>query len=105
MQLAKSLCSFWFGFFRELAMIDVIVRLDDALFQKASRSARLENLSIEDLLESALRRHVEHAEAAEEFSRMAPFSPNDYELQRDPTKATMTSHFEGPYFSKPAYAH
>jgi hypothetical protein len=75
------------GFSRKLAMIDVIVRLDDALFQKASRSARLENLSIEDLLESALRRHVEHAEAAEEFSRMAPFSPNDYELQRDPDES------------------
>jgi hypothetical protein len=68
-------------------MIDVIVRLDDALFQKASRSARLENVSIEDLLESALRRHLEHAEAAEEFSRMAPFSLNDYELQRDPDES------------------
>jgi hypothetical protein len=64
-------------------MIDVTIRLDDELYRKASGLARLENLSIEDLVASTLRRHVEQAEAAAEFSGMAPFSPENYELQRD----------------------
>jgi hypothetical protein len=64
-------------------MNELKVFLDDELFRKASRLARLENLSIEDLVASALRRHVEHAEAAADFSGMAPFSLENYELQRD----------------------
>jgi hypothetical protein len=64
-------------------MIDVTIRLDDELYRKASGLARLENLSIEDLVASTLRRHVEHAEAAADFPGMAPFSPENYELQRD----------------------
>ncbi len=68
-------------------MIDVTIRLDDELYRKASGLARLENLSIGGLVESALRRHVEHAEVAEEFSRMTPFSLENYELQRDASES------------------
>jgi hypothetical protein len=64
-------------------MNELKIFLDDELFRKASRLARLENLSIEDLVASTLRRHVEHAEAAADFSDMAPFSLENYELQRD----------------------
>jgi hypothetical protein len=63
-------------------MNELKISLDDELFRKASRLARLENLSIEDLVASTLRRHVEHAEAAAD-SGMAPFSLENYELQRD----------------------
>jgi hypothetical protein len=65
-------------------MADVTVHLDDELYSKASRLANLDKVSVEDLVENALRRHLDYVDVVDDFSRMAPFSLENYELQRDP---------------------
>jgi hypothetical protein len=64
-------------------MADVTVHLDDELYGKASRLANLDKVSVEDLVENALRRHLDYVDVVENFSHMAPFSLENYELQRD----------------------
>ena len=65
-------------------MADVTVHLDDELYSKASRLADLDKVSVEDLVENALRRHLDYVDVVDDFSHMAPFSLENYELQRDP---------------------
>jgi Arc/MetJ family transcription regulator len=64
-------------------MADVTVHIDDELYEKASRLAGLDKVSVEDVVENALRRHLNYVDVVEDFSQMAPFSLENYELQRD----------------------
>jgi hypothetical protein len=64
-------------------MADVTVHIDDELYEKASRLAGLDKVSVEDVVENALRRHLDYVDVVEDFSQMAPFSLENYELQRD----------------------
>jgi hypothetical protein len=65
-------------------MADITVHLDDKLYDKASRVAELDKVSVEELVEDAVRRHLDYVEVVEDFSKMPPFSLRSYELQRDP---------------------
>jgi hypothetical protein len=64
-------------------MADITVHLDDELYDKASRVARLDNLSVKELVEDVMRRHLDYVEVMEDFSKMPPFSLENYELHRD----------------------
>jgi hypothetical protein len=61
--------------------------LDDELYSKASRLTGLDNLSVEDLVANALRRHLDYVDVVEDFSRITPVSLENYELQRDPDES------------------
>jgi Arc/MetJ family transcription regulator len=64
-------------------MADVTVHIDDELYSKASRLAGLDKISVEDVVENALRRHLDYVDLVEEFPHMTSFSLENYELQRD----------------------
>ena len=64
-------------------MADITVHLDDELYDKASRVARLDNLSVNELVEDVMRRHLDYVEALEDFSKVPAFSLENYELHRD----------------------
>jgi hypothetical protein len=68
---------------RKPAMADITVHLDDELYDKASRVARLDNVSVKELVEDVRRRHLDYVEVVEDFSKMPPFSLENYELHRD----------------------
>ncbi|MGD5592440.1 hypothetical protein QUT28_22620, partial [Xanthomonas citri pv. citri] len=53
------------------------------LYDKASRVARPDNVSVKELVEDVMRRHLDYVEVVQEFSRMVPFSLDNYELHRD----------------------
>jgi hypothetical protein len=65
-------------------MADISVHLKDDLYDKVSRVARMDNVSVEVLFEEVLRRHVEYVETVEDFSAMPALTLENYELQRDP---------------------
>lgn len=60
------------------------MHLDDDLYDKVSRVARMDNVSVEVLFEEVLRRHVDYVETIEDFSAMPALTLENYELQRDP---------------------
>lgn len=64
-------------------MADITVHLDDELYDKASRVARLDNVSVKELVEDVMRRHLDYVEVVQDFSKMPPFSLGNYELHRD----------------------
>ena len=64
-------------------MADITVHLDDELYDKASRVARLDNVSVQELVEDVMRRHLDYVEALEDFSKVPAFSLENYELHRD----------------------
>ncbi|MCG6204753.1 hypothetical protein LPW26_08905 [Rhodopseudomonas sp. HC1] len=64
-------------------MVDITVHLDEELYDKASRVARLDSVSVQQLVEDAVKRHLDYVETVEDFSKMAPLSLADYELVRD----------------------
>jgi cytidylate kinase len=64
-------------------MADITVHLDDELYDKASRVARLDNVSVTELFEDVMRRHLGYVEVVEDFSKMPPFSLENYELHLD----------------------
>jgi hypothetical protein len=64
-------------------MVDITVHLDDELYDKASRVARQDSVSVQALVEDAVRRHLDYVETIEQFSQMPPLSLDNYELQRD----------------------
>lgn len=68
-------------------MVDITVHLDDELFDKASRVARLDSVSVQELVENAVKRHLAYVETVEDFSTMAPLALTDYNLVRDPDES------------------
>lgn len=64
-------------------MADITVHLNDELYDRASRVARLDNVSVKELVEEVMRRHLDYLEVVEDFSKMPPFSLESYELHRD----------------------
>lgn len=68
-------------------MADITIHLNDDLYDKASRVARLDNVSVEVLFEEVLRRHVDYVDIVEDFSQMPPLTLENYELQRDPDES------------------
>jgi hypothetical protein len=68
-------------------MADITVHLDDELYDKASRVAELDKVSVKELVEDAVRRHLDYIEVVEDFSKMPPLSLKSYELQRDPDES------------------
>ena len=64
-------------------MADITVHLDDELYDKASRVAQLDNVSVKELVEDVMRRHLDYVEVVEDFSKMPSFSLENYELHRD----------------------
>ena len=68
-------------------MADITVHLDDELYGKASRLADLDHVTVEDIVQGALRRHLDYMDVVEDFSKMPPFSLENYELQRDPDES------------------
>ncbi|MCP9628214.1 hypothetical protein NML43_14055 [Rhodopseudomonas palustris] len=63
------------------------MHLDDELFDKASRVARLDSVSVQQLVENAVKRHLSYVETVEDFSTMAPLALADYDLVRDPNES------------------
>jgi hypothetical protein len=76
-----------FDQYAERPMADITLHLDDELYSKASRLADLDRMTVEDVVQGALRRHLDYIDVVEDFSKMAPFSLKDYELQRDPDES------------------
>lgn len=68
-------------------MADITVHLDDELYDKASRVAELDKVSVKELVEDAVRRHLDYIEVVEDFSKMPALSLKSYELQRDPDES------------------
>ncbi|GMO25549.1 hypothetical protein [Bradyrhizobium sp. TM233] len=64
-------------------MADITVHLDDELYDKASRVARLDNVSVKELVEDVMRRHLDYVEVVQDFSKMPPLALENYELHRD----------------------
>ena len=65
-------------------MTVVNVPLDDELFARATELANWDKLSVEELLASALRRHVEYVNHIRDIPRLPPFSLENYTLNRNP---------------------
>lgn len=68
-------------------MADITVHFDDELYDKASRVAHLDNVSVKELVEDVMRRHLDYVEVVQDFSKMPPFSLEHYELQCDPDES------------------
>lgn len=64
-------------------MADITVHLDDELYEKATRVAQLDNVSVTELVEDVMRRHLDTIETVEDFSKMPSLSLDNYELHRD----------------------
>jgi len=64
-------------------MADITVHLDDELYDKASRVARLDNVSVKELFEDVMRRHLDHVEVVQDFFEMPPLSFENYEIHHD----------------------
>ena len=64
-------------------MADIIVHLDAELCDKASRVARLDHVSVKQLVEEIMRRHLTTSRWRGIFSKMPPLSLENYELHRD----------------------
>jgi hypothetical protein len=54
-------------------MADITVHLDDELYGEASRPAELDHITVEDVVQGALRRHLDDIDVVEDFSKMPPF--------------------------------
>ncbi|TYL90609.1 hypothetical protein FXB40_31400 [Bradyrhizobium rifense] len=52
-------------------MADITVHLDDELYDKASRVARLDNVSVNELVEDVMRRHLDYVEVVQDFSKIS----------------------------------
>ncbi|RJF74734.1 hypothetical protein [Rhodopseudomonas palustris] len=65
-------------------MVDITVHLDDELFDKAARVARLDSVSVQQLVETAVKRHLDYVETLNDVARTAPLTLTDYDLVRDP---------------------
>ena len=68
-------------------MGDITVHLDDELYDKASRVARLDNVSVKELVEDVRRRHLDYVEVVEDFSKCRRSRSRTMSFIAMPTKA------------------
>ena len=67
-------------------MADITVHLDDEFYDKASRVARPDNVSVKELVEDVVRRHMDYVEAVQDSFEVPPLSFENYEIHRDADK-------------------
>jgi len=65
-------------------MTTITLDLDDELHDRASRVAKLDDVSLAELVKSVMRRHIDYIETVEDFSKMPPLTLENYDLERDP---------------------
>src|SRR5699024_8342387 len=60
------------------------ITISSETYSAAQRVADLDHVSIDILIDSLLKRHIEYINQMKNFSDMPRFSLDDYEMQRDP---------------------